>query len=248
MNSATKKLLLALLTVAIASMATVSTAAAESSLDQELEEYWATEREMPVMQDRLFEREGRFEVGVRAGLLISEPFFHYYPVGAGAGYHVSNNFGVELSGAFMDAGPLTQDDELMEFLKENRGDAGFDPVLDTTDRYLWRANAMALWSPFYGKLAALQQKLIHFDINFGAGLGVAGMERPDVNRQVAETAITPEFVLGVGVHFYIHNNVAIRVDGRGYLHRGAVLPTNQDSFFQQLNFPMETQLGVSYLF
>lgn len=254
MNSTTTKLILAAVIFAVATMAVTSTAVAESSsLDEELEEYWETEREMPVIQNRLFEREQRVTAGLFAGMITSEPFFHYYPVGANAGYYFRNDLGVELSGAFMgttdyeNPGFLTQDDELMEFLREEQEDA-FDAATDTADRFMWRANAVALWSPFYGKLAALQQKLIHFDINFAAGLGALGVQRPTVDRENIEETVIPEMVLGLGAHFYVHNNIAVRFDGRGYLHQGAELPTNQGSFFGRLNFPMEFQLGVSYLF
>lgn len=238
------------------SLATVLTAAlvllaspayADGGLDEELEQYWATERDMDVLQYRMYQREGRISAGLFTGLLSSEPNFYYFPVGLRGGYHLSNYFGVEVGGAFMDAGFLTHDTELTEFLRERRRDA-FDPAMHFTDRFLWRANAIALWSPFYGKLALLQRKLAHFDLNMGAGLGAVGVERPAADRNSSSNTITPEVVFAAGAHFYVDRNIVIRLDGRGYLYRGAEVPTNTGSFVQQLNFPMEFLLGASYLF
>ena len=246
MQTATKKLTLAAMVLLAASVMATSTAVADTSLDDELEEYWATERDMDVIQDRLYQRQGRFGAGLFFGVMPSEPFYHYYPVGLQANYYHTNALGFELSGSFMD-GPLTRDNELMDFLRKNRQDSGFDPATDTVDRQLWRANALALWSPFYGKLAALQQKLIHFDFNLGGGLGAVGVERPNADRRGSETTVVPELALGMGVHVYVNDNITVRADGRGFLHAGPELPTT-DGFFDRLNFPLEARLGVSYLF
>lgn len=259
MKSTTTKWSLAALVVAVVAVLTASPVAAESSLDEELEEYWATERDMEVIKQRLYERDGRFGLGLYAGLITTEPFFHYYPVGANAKLFFSNNFGLEISGSYM-SGPLTRNTELTDFLEADRGQAGFDRDADTADRFLWRTNALAVWSPFYGKIAALQQKLLHFDLNLGAGFGAVGVERPAADRDPVRTSTTatPEFVLGVGAHFYIDQNVLIRFDGRGFVHQGPEFTTEvpaeggsetyQDSFHERLNFASEFQFGVSYLF
>lgn len=247
MKTFSKKWCLAIVITALTWVALASPAAAQQGLDDELQQYWATEREMDVLRDRLFQREGRFGVGLHTGLLSSDPFFYYIPVGLRATYNLSNYLGFEVGGAYMDLGPLTNETELTGFLRERRSDA-FDPARHTQDRYLWRANVMAIWSPLYGKLAVLQRKLAHFDLNVGAGFGAVGLERPALNRQSAFNHTTMEFVVGGGAHFYITNNVVVRLDGRAYLYRGAELPNNEGSFFQQLKFPAEFLLGATYLF
>lgn len=229
-------------------------AAAEQSLDSELEQYWATERDLPVIQDRLYERDGRLGAGLFVGLMSSEPFFHYYPVGARVSYHFSNYLGLEVGGSFMDVGPLTSHTELTEFMYSELQES-FDSSQHTQDRFLWRTNAMAMWSPFYGKLAALQKKLLHFDLNFGAGVGLAGVERPqwelggiEPQEAGAEDTMVPEFVVGAGAHFFVNEDFVLRLDGRGYLYQGAELPSNADSTFGRMNFPVEFNLGATYLF
>ena len=231
----------------------------DGSLDRELEQYWATERELDSIRDRLFERDGRFGAGVYVGLLSSEPFFHYFPVGARLTYHFSNALGVEIGGAYMGADLLYRHTELtrvvLDEYDDGTGNSTFDPATDTEDRFLWRTNATVVWSPLYGKVAALQKKMIHFDLNFAAGLGVVGVERPDSQRNGADSAVAPEFVIGAGTHFYLGESVVLRMDGRGYLYQGAELPIHQEnpqdpdeSTTGRMKFPMEFNLGITYLF
>ncbi len=228
--------------------------AEEGGLDTELEQFWSADRDVRVIENRLFEREGRFGAGLYTGLLSSDPFFYYFPVGVRATYHFSNSLGVEVGGAFMDAPFLTHNTELTDFLQESRRES-FNSATDTMDRYLWRANAVAVWSPFYGKLAILQRKLAHFDLNVAGGLGMVQVERPGLDTAgqpslsgEAFNHITMEVVTGVGAHFYITDSLLVRLDGRGYLYRGAELVHNTDSFFRQLKFPMEFLVGATYLF
>lgn len=248
MKCFSKKLGLAVAVMATVLSMSITSASADDSLDRELEQYWATERDMRVIEDRLYKKDGRLGVGLFTGLLSSEPFFHYYPVGARLSYNFSDNIGVEAGGAFMDSSALTRDTELTEFLRDQRNQAGFNPATDAEDRFLWRANALVLWSPFYGKLAALHKKLLHFDINFGAGFGAVGVERPEVTRDDAMSKTAVEFVLGAGVHFFVSESVLLRFDGRGFLYQGAELPTNEGSTFGRMKFPMEFNLGFTYLF
>lgn len=249
MKSFAKKLGLTVVFIALSALVFSSTASAQngSALDQELAEYWTTERDLDVIKGRLFDREGRISAGFFTGLHSSDPFFFYLPVGLRAGYHFSDSLGVEVGGAFMDAGFLTQDTELTEFMRNRLQDA-FDDAAFVDDRYLWRANAVATWSPFYGKLALLQRKLAHFDLNFAAGLGAVGVSRPAPNRLSADTKVEVEMVLGTGAHFYLNNDVLIRLDGRGYLYRGPEFIGYSESFVDRLKFPVEFLIGATYLF
>lgn len=242
-------LVAALLTLASATAAAQEQAdQEEESIDDKLDTYWAVDRELPSLQKRIFEREGRFGLGIFAGLLSSEPFYYYYPVGLRASYFFSNHFGVEVEGSYTNIdGVLTHDTELTDFLEQRRGDS-FNKPIDTEDRYLWRANALVTWHPLYGKLAFLQRKLAHFDFNLAAGGGVASVERPNDIRTEAVTEIVPQFTFGGGIQFFATTDLVVRLEGRAYLYQGATTPTNKDSFVDQLQMPTEFQLGASYMF
>jgi outer membrane beta-barrel protein len=239
---------LSLVTIALASvLATGEARAQDSDLDEELGQFWANERELPVVKNRLYDRAGRLSLGVHVGLLSSEPFFYYYPVGGKLSYHFTNHAAVEVGGSFMNAqGVLTHDTELTEFVKARRRE-GFNPATDTEDRFLWRSNAVFLWSPFYGKMAFLQRKLTHFDFNLALGAGLVGVERPSSDRSSASNTVAPEGVFGTGVQFLLHPSMTVRLDGRFYVYRGAETPS-ATTWQKQMNVPAEFLLGFSYIF
>ncbi len=220
--------------------------ASESELEEKLESYWSVDRELSSVEDRLYTRDGRFAVGLYTGLLSSEPFFYYYPVGGRLSYFFSDHLGVEVEGSFMDSGLLTHNTELTNFFEADSG--GFRSDLDTEDRFLWRAHAMVSWHPLYGKLAFLQRKLAHFDFNLSAGLGLVGVDRPNEFRTEMSQELAPEVVLGGGVQFFATSDIVVRLEGRVYGYQGATTPTNEDSFWDQVQVPTEFLLGASYMF
>lgn len=242
-----------------------SAATAQDPLEKELENYWTVERDLPVVQDRLHERAGRFGLGIYTGMMSSEPFWWYVPVGGRLTYFLNNHIGLELGGQYTgsagSAGPFTQSTEIHDFFANRLGDA-FDADTDLEDRFLWRANATLVWNPLYGKWSFLNNKLSHFDFNLAIGGGAVSVLRPDFRRTEATTTITPELVAGGGVHFFMSKRLLLRADGRVYLYQGADTPSRRanydprdqaavsdsSSFLKRLQVPSEFQLGLTYLF
>lgn len=232
----------------------------EGPLSEQFEDYWSVDREVDAIKNKMFRREGRLAVGLHGGIMSSEPFFWYSPVGLRLDYYLSDNFGLELEGSYM----LRHDTDLTGFVRSEK--AGFDESRDALDIFKWRAHALAVWSPFYGKLALLQRKLAHFDLNLAAGFGAVSLERPNKTRTNSEGVITPEFVFGGGVQFFANNHITVRFTGRGYVYSGPMNYKNTDTgeryvsantnnpnikeanFFQKLETPTEFLLGVSYMF
>jgi outer membrane beta-barrel protein len=222
----------------------------EGPLSDELRNYWSVDRDLPVVQSRLYSQEGKIGVSLFTGLLSSEPFYYYYPIGVRASYFWSDTAGLELAGSFMG---LSFKTELTQFLEDVRAD-DFSVEQDTEDRFIWRANVTYSWTPFYGKFALLQNKLSHFDINIVGGLGVVGVERPETDRDGSFTTVAPELVFGPGAKFYLSESVTLRLDGRFYLYQGPRIEAATEdgyastSFFERLSMPSEFQLGVEYQF
>jgi len=235
-------------------------------LGEKLEDYWSVDRDVEVVKQQLHERSGRFSVGLHTGMMSSQPFFWYLPSGLDLEFNVSNNWAIAAEGSFMDApNILRHPTDLTDFVDENQGD-GFDATRDALDTFVWRAHALAVWRPLYGKLAALQRKLAHFDLNLAAGFGAVSVTRPNETRTGSEDVITPEFVYGGGVEFYASDHVVLRLAGRGYIYSGPRRYKNTETgervvsappreenreelnFVQKLEFPSEFLLGVSYMF
>ena len=255
-------------TAALFVLAAAGSASAQAPADplaDQLESYWSAERDLPVIQDKLHKRDGRFGVGLYAGVLSSEPFYWYTPVGGRLSYFFNDHVGLEIGGQYMgsssDPGPLTHETEITTFFASRLED-GFNPATDLEDRFLWRSNAVLVWHPLYGKWAFLNNKLTHFDLNLALGGGAVSVLRPDFTRSEASTVITPELVFGGGAHFFLGNHWTLRLDGRFYAYQGADTPSvrsgyergndaevgENSSFFRRIQVPAEFLLGVSYLF
>lgn len=218
----------------------------DGPLKEQLQEYWSVERELPVIQDKLYSREGKIDIGLYTGLMSSDPFFWYLPVGGRVAYFLSEGFAVEVGGQYA----IASDTELTGFLRDDRGDA-FKEELHTGDKFSWRANAVAKWHPIYGKWALLQRKLSHFDFNLVAGLGAVGYRRPDANRLTSSTGVGLDVIFGGGFSFFVTEDITVRLDGRGYLYLGPEFQTSesfqeQSGFLGRLALPTEFLLGVSY--
>lgn len=214
------------------------------AIEKRMDSYWSVEKDLPSIQGRKFTRDGKFGVGLYTGILSSQPFYWYIPVGLRATYFLSDNFGVGIEGSF--TGETSFNTELSDYLEGERPN-DFTTAMKE-DRFVWRAHAVATWHPLYGKLAFLQRKLVHFDLNLVGGLGAVGVDRPDDIRKNVASAVAPEVLLGGGVEIFITESIAARVDGRFYVYPAAENDQNKGEFFKRLEAPSEFLLGVSYLF
>lgn len=218
----------------------------EGPLKDQLEEYWSVDRELPMIRERLYEFDGRFMAGVHAGIIPSEPFYVYVPLGARVAYFFSNELGVEVSGSYLLGLPT----QLNNFLGDQRQE-GFDASVDTEDQFIWNAEAVVTWHPLYGKWALLQRKLSHLDFSFVAGAGAIGLTRPDETRTDSVSSVAPALVFGAGLGFFVAKNSLLRLDWRSRPYLGPKFTTAQfaeQTTFDRLQVPTEFTLGFSYLF
>src|SRR5690554_4557921 len=214
------------------------------AIEKKMDSYWSVDKELPSIQGRKYTRDGKFSAGIYAGILSSQPFYWYIPVGLRATYFLSDNFGVGVEGSF--SGEMSFNTELSDYLEGARPN-DFTTAMKE-DRFLWRAHAVATWHPLYGKLAFLQRKLTHFDLNLVGGLGAVGLERPNALRTDVSSAVAPEVLLGGGIEIFITESVTARLDGRFYIYPAAENDENGGEFFKSLDVPAEFLFGVSYLF
>lgn len=219
----------------------------QGPLKEQLREYWSVERDLSMVIDRLYSRKGKILLGAQLGVMPSEPFFTYYPVGIHGGYFLSETFGVEGSASFH----IPTKSDLTAYLEEERGD-NFNLSQDAGDKYIARISAVATWHPLYGKWALLQRKVSHLDFNLLGGLGVVIAERPNSERTSSSSTVIPEVVLGAGMSFFLTKATILRLQWRSYLTPGPTINTSDaleaQGFFGRLNVPSEFILGASYAF
>jgi len=207
---------------------------ARPTTESELDAYWADRRRPRVLQRRLYPTDGEVQLTLFFGAIPNEPAMRYFPVGLRAGYWLSENIGLELSGEYIGE-TFRSESDLGTFLQDN-----YNADFFLRDEQLWRANLTFLYSPIYGKFSFSGTKLAHFDWYFGAGMGVAGIRNPlENNLAVTETEIKPEAVLRTGWNLHLHQNWALRIDYNQYIFEKAS---------GGVTLPSEISLGASYFF
>jgi len=192
-------------------------------IDEELDAVWAR-RQLPILLNRRYVKEGRHSIALFGGIIPNEPFVESFPVGLRYDYFFTESLGIELDGAYQGE-MFRADSDLTQFLALYQ----YEPnPLELQD---WRAHLGLIWSPFYAKIAFLSQKLVHFDFSFYAGAGVVSVE--------SAGEIRPEASLGAGVNFWLGRDVSLRLDGRQFLY---------ESDDGGVSHPLEFSLGFGVFF
>ncbi len=204
-------------------------------VESDLNLYWGGQRDVAVVQKRLFTKDGKAEVSLFSGIIPNDPFLTYIPIGGRFNYYFLESISLEVAGSYTGS-PVQIDSELTEFLKNN---ANIQAEVDLLDIQVWRVGGSVVWSPFYGKLALLQRKLSHFDINLAAGFGVVQTDSPNEERTATESQFKPEGIIGAGLRAFLTEAFTLRLDFRQFIFQkvGGGVAT-----------PSEITLGVSFFF
>ncbi len=206
---------------------------AEKELEGDLAEIWGQQREIEVVQKRLFEKDGRLEFTLFGSTIPNDDFIVYYPLGGRIGYHISESFDVEASFAYA----LNQDTGLTEFLKTDPAIGLKEADIEEIIQFYYHVDL--LWSPIYGKISLLGAKLTHFDtyIGLGAGLVHKTERTPGDNFQQNEVR-KPAANIAAGFRWFLTDSFNVRTE---YRHM----------FFEKarggVSKPVELSLGVGFL-
>lgn len=166
------------------------------------------DKEIYVLQNRKFRKDGSFYVGGTLAYNLSQDFLDAYGGTLRAGYFFREDWGIE---AVYGKNTSTESDTA-KGVKEQ----GAFPFYREIDTYM---GAMVMWSPFYSKINTFN-RVFYFDWMFG--LGVASINTKD-NRNLfkatGDSSLTSESVMGAlwntGFRFYINENWSLRLDITG---------------------------------
>ena len=212
----------------------------ENVSDQNLDDaFWADQRQVRVLQRRLFEKDGRLAFSISGGLILNDPFMQYYPVGARLSFYVQENFGIELSGNYIGE-DLRHDTGVSDLLDERYG-----AEVDVLDQHLWRANLVGLWTPIYGKFTFLRHNIVQFDWNLGAGVGIVNTQAISVDRLTTESVMKPEVLLGTGWTFWLSDHFIARLDFRYMIFEKSKTAGGGGG---GTSMPTDISIGLGYFF
>lgn len=167
------------------------------------------DKEIYVLQNRRFRKDGNFYVGGTVAKTLSGAFIDSYGASVRAGYFFSEDWGLEFAFGKNEG----SENDTAKGVKEQ----GTVPFYRKIDTY---TGAMLMWSPFYSKINTFN-RIFYFDWMFGLGLAnIKTMDnRNKFNPGPDENKLTSENTMGVlwntGFRFYISDHWSLRLDFTG---------------------------------
>jgi outer membrane beta-barrel protein len=149
------------------------------------------------VQERLYRMNHELTLGV--GVLPADAFYKGFVAGVGYTYHFSDSFAWQV-------GRGSYSYNLKTGLREQlERDFGVAPTANAfQDEVQWMVGSDLMWSPFYGKLAFRNSKVLHFEAFLLGGGSVLKLNRTDGFRPAAN--------VGVGLRLFSSNTVSFRLD------------------------------------
>ncbi len=172
------------------------------------------------IQRKNFLKLGRLEFSPHAAFVANDPFLNRYIVGAGLGYHLTEVFAIE--GNF-DFAPDLEEGDWKPLTRQLVEENSVSPDISK----LTLAGALTFqYSPIYGKVAVVGNKIILFDLYGAFGVGMAqtnddldalqGEQKDDA--QATATQWHPTTNLGGGLRIIFGENIAARIEGRSVVY------------------------------
>lgn len=205
------------------------------------------DKEIYVLQNRKFRKDGRVYVGGTLGKTLNGAFIDAYGGSVRAGYFFKEDWGIEL----LYGKNTGEESDTAKGVKEQ----GAVPFYRKIDTYM---GGMLTWSPFYSKINTFN-KIFYYDWLFGAG--VASITTKD-NRNKFDTAsvdrdtLTSESTMGgiwnTGFRFYISDSWSVRLDftGMHYSANRQRKPTGSTAQIKSSSMysNFDLGLGLNYAF
>jgi outer membrane beta-barrel protein len=192
-------------------------ASGDACIDEDVKADLFAKRKQRTSRDRLFQQTNRHELSVQGGYYVSDLFDGTYTFGAAYTYHMTEDLGVEASGAYTrlasSGGP-----ELERTFA----------VLQGRPRRALTFDADLVWVPAHAKMR-LGGSITHLDLYLAAGAGVVDSV---VSEDLAGNG-------GLGFKFFLGRAWAIRFDVRDRVYRQQLL--SQTMLVNDLS----TTLGLS---
>ena len=209
-----------------------------------------------------------------ASISFTDRFVQTYGAGAGVGYHIAENFGIELAGVYLF--PF-ESDLTTEILREGK----LTPEIAKLTQMLWAVGAGVEWSPVYGKIEIFDKFLGNFGVYVTTSVGVgqtrvqctpatpldpdvfgpskecetlaATNDPNDAFKTVYEPARTvPMISIGGGIRFFFADFIGLRVEVRDWLFPARVYRPGSNELTQRYTDAIRNNvffnIGVSFLF
>ncbi len=175
---------------------------------------------LPVLIDKRFGMEGRHQASVLFSTTMVSKFTESTGFGLSYQYNFTDMLGVEVAGGYY----FSDETKIMKAIRAEFG--GNDPELSDLHQMQYTAMANLVFTPLYGKMSFASEWNPSFDLYVFAGAGLLGTRKllpggsaADLFRSGQyESSAGFGFDVGFGLHLYITDLIALRLDFRQFFY------------------------------
>ncbi len=195
----------------------------------------------PIVRRKLLYRSTRLEVMPFFGGTVTDTFTQNLFVGANAGFHLTNEVSIGLTGGFGIAHPKTSLRESAELVLRDPGDISYSKID-------WLVDLEGQWVPIFGKFTVMDGLILNYDIHLIGGVGFVAQSAISAveDQDAANTSLgqgTVAGVAGAGIRLFVGDMFAITYDVRDYVFSRAEVSSGSEDLRVANNVMMS--LGVS---
>lgn len=212
-------------------MMLVSTLATTAAAQETIDIGVLRDADVHVVQDMLYPKTGRIEVGVHLGWMAFDPLVTTPNLQISVDAHLTEQLGVSV---LVGGGYGLKTGRYVELESPAYGVAPY------AYRYLASVLAGVEYAPVYAKMKFGAANVVHFDV-YGAARGGVTLEQSVI--QGGGFAVAPTISLGLGARFFVADSLAVRLEIRDDLMVERRALTQSTHFKQNAG----VTLGVSFL-
>ena len=187
---------------------------------------------IPPVSGHAFLMDSRFEISPELGISLRDAFFTKYLFGAAFTYHFTETFALSLRGGYTAsiisgaAQICAQQGACRAPTFDELTKNGSTPENKAYGLMTFMASLDVQWSPIYGKLSLIAEKVVHFNTYILAG--------PAVVDYGPKGTITVGGNVGVGFRFVFNKWLALRTELRDVIYFEQGFPVTNTSVRNQL--------------
>jgi outer membrane beta-barrel protein len=185
----------------------------------------------PIIENKLHPMDGKIEINGAFDLSFGNKYISHLGGHLGLAYHVFDWLGVELFGGYLvgsesnitksvrlKGGSIIElTDSVRAGRTPNCSSPTCEPILPDLWQTTWFAGANLQWAPIYGKISAVSEYDLNFQLYGRVGGGAEGIQQALTAGGVTAGAVRPTANFGAGIRLMPFQNVAIRAEVVNYL-------------------------------
>ncbi|MCP4500480.1 MAG: outer membrane beta-barrel domain-containing protein [Deltaproteobacteria bacterium] len=220
----------------------------------------------PIIANKKFPMAMRFEGTASVDISYGQRYVKQYGGHLAAGFHILDWLAIEgYVGYFgvcsVTFDPASCEESITQYARHSGQSATQGSQLYLTD--LWQTNLAAgltvQWAPIYGKLSAVSEYDLNFQLYLLGGAGIDGLWKvvsentgEEISKEMkwAPTFVVPSMHFGAGLRFIPFKHVAFRAELRNYLHiaPGPIAAPGETVEDFDIGYNSMLNLGASFLF